>query len=154
MNDVIAEFSDYRGMIAALREAQSRREISFATLDVVTDSADGYFSKTLSLMGSRRVTMESISLVWRGLGVKCLVVEDPEQWARMQRFMGSKGLTKRNVKLVRGGAVHQTLSRRFLKKIAVKGGTNSRKNMSKARARKLARMAALARWAKQSSKAK
>jgi hypothetical protein len=51
------------------------------------------------------------------------------------------------------GTVHVLISRRELRKRQQRGGKNSRKYMSAAQARKLAKIAARARWEKAAAKA-
>ena len=106
--------------------------------------------------------MISLGPILGVLGVKLLMVEDPEAMARY-----TDKLPKRNKSCVHNGAaITFTFSRRHMQKIgqkgskvrwkaarkmhtaAVQGGTNSRKNMTARQARALARKAARARWAK------
>lgn len=140
---IIAEFSDFVTMQLALNAAREHREMSFELMDEIAGTPKGYFSKNLAPGGSRRITMDSFTLAFGSVGVKALLVDDPDQLKRIQ-----SRLKQRNKGLVRSGAVHQVHSLRKLRKIGAKGGANSRANMSKRAARKLARKAAAARWSK------
>jgi hypothetical protein len=150
---IIATFNDCRGLVAALRECRVRRDISFATLDEITQQADGYWSKTLSITGNRRVTMESLSLGLGALGIKCVVIDDPEQYAKVQRHMTKIGAVKRETKAVRMLAVnsgcgkHTVTSVKMLRKIAASGGHARNRKLGPRRRKQIARQAALVRWA-------
>jgi hypothetical protein len=138
---VIASFNDYKSLVAALRLAREIRNISFTTLDEIVTASDGYFSKVLAPNGSRRLTPLSLGWALGALGVKCLLVDDPEQLQRV----GSQ-FKPRTECMVRDGAVHVLLSTRMLRENGRKGGLNSRKNLGKRRIKQLARKAAYARW--------
>ncbi|SNB53996.1 hypothetical protein SAMN05414138_10210 [Rhodoplanes sp. JGI PP 4-B12] len=101
----------------------------------------GYIQWLLGPNPRRRVGMFSLGPLLTILGVKLVMVEDPEAIA----LVGDR-LPKRNESSVRSGAVHVELTRRFLKKIGKKGGANSRKNLTPRQASELGRRAAIARW--------
>jgi hypothetical protein len=76
------------------------------------------------------------------------MVPDEKALARM-RMMGErygKTLQTRNDRLVRSGAVHLTVTRRFMRKIARAGGTATNARRTPTERSKAARRAAMARW--------
>jgi len=141
MNDAepIAEFRDYAGLVAALRLARERRNVSFETLDKVAGLSRGYASKVLSPNGSRGITLRGLGWLMAGLGLKAVLIDDNDALRRINGRM-----VPRQETLVRSGAITLTLSRRFLSKIGRKGAT-SRWAKAKQRAA-IARHAANARW--------
>lgn len=141
---VIAEFSDYSGLHAALRACRELRNISFETLDEIVGAPRGYFSKVFAPKSERKITMQSLGWALAGLGVKCLLVDDPHTLKQINGRMKS-----RDLKVVRAGTVHIVLSRNLMRKNQRKGGLHSRKYIGKRRARKIARQAALIRWSRE-----
>jgi hypothetical protein len=136
---VIAEFSSYAGLLAALRLVREQRNISFETLDEIVGAPKGYFSKVFAPNGERRITTQGMEWALAALGVRCLIVDDPDMLKQINGRM-----VARNQKVVRAGAVHIVLSRRFLSKI---GRLGAAKRNAQRRARKeAARKAAMARW--------
>jgi hypothetical protein len=138
-SEVIAEFSDYSSLVAALREARELRNISFDTLDHLGGLSKGHSSKILSPNGSRRVTLQSLQWLLGGLACKCLIVSDDDALRRINSRM-----IERDNKVVRGGAVHVVMSRRWLSEIGRKGALAT--NAQRIRRKEAARRAALARW--------
>jgi hypothetical protein len=147
---VLSTFNDYAGFLHAMRARAAERQIAISSDEAhnVAGLSDRRITQMLSLrtlrniQSVRRVGILSLGPLLGVLGVKLVMVEDAEA---VERF-GSR-LKKRNNNLVHSGTVHITMSTRYLRKIQKKGGKNSRKNMSKAKARRLGRRAALIRWA-------
>jgi hypothetical protein len=119
-DEVIAEFAEYRGLLAGLRQVREERQISFETLDGITNAPSGYFSKVLAPRSQRSITMRAMLSAMFGLGIKFQIVDDPDTLRQVEGLM-----KKRDEKVVRSGAVHITLSRRFLAEIGRKGGQRS-----------------------------
>jgi hypothetical protein len=135
----LASFSDYAGLHAALRAAREMRNISFDTLDEIVGAPKGYFSKVLAPRGERKLTMQSMGWALNGLGLQCLLVDDPEMLEQIKNR-----LEQRDGKVVRSNAVHIVLSTRFLREIGRKGAEVS--NARRRQRKEAARHAALARW--------
>lgn len=114
---VIAEVVDFVTLQLGLQKGREYRGISLERMDEIAGTPARYFSKVLAPGKLRRVTMDSLTLALAALGLKMLIVEDPEQFARVQTRH-----EQRNGTVVRNGTIHRVLSRRFMKKIAVKGG--------------------------------
>jgi hypothetical protein len=111
-------------------------------VDEVAGMPRGYFNKIIGPRPPRRLGMRSLGDVFGVLGIKCLVIEDPEAMARI-----AGRLKKRDEKMVRSVAWQVTITRRFMQKIGRVGGTRRMEKLSKAERQELARHAALARWA-------
>jgi hypothetical protein len=142
---VICEFTDYATLEAGLRLAKEKRNLSFAAVDQIAGLSDGHASKMLAPNGERGITVQSLGFLLGALGVKGVLIEDAEAQRRVENYMAAHKLGTRDDKRAHSGAVSVTLSKRFLKKIGAIGGKNSRSNMSRARARQLARKAVAAR---------
>jgi hypothetical protein len=142
---IIAEFNSYEGMLAAMRLRAKQREIAIGSDNVaaLTGLPAFYFGKLLSPKAPRRIGSISMAPVMAILGVKLLMVEDPETMARY-----ASRLYKRDENFVHAATVHFALSGRHMRAIRRKGGANSRKYMSARQASALARRAANVRWAK------
>jgi len=72
------EFRDYQTLHAALRRAREMRNISFELWDEIAGVSRGYTSKVLSPEGSRKITMQSLGWLLAGLGLKAILVDDPD----------------------------------------------------------------------------
>lgn len=141
---VIAEFSDYSGLHAALRSCRELRNISFETLDEIVGAPKGYFSKVFAPRSQRKITMQSLGWALAGLGVKCQIVDDPDALKQI-----ANRLKGRDLRVVRSKAVHFVLDTKFLRKIGRQGGKNSRMNLGKRHASQIGRNAALIRWSRE-----
>jgi hypothetical protein len=141
----IAEFSDYDGMLQALRARAEQRKVA-TTSEAIADVSglpDKYMQKLIGSKPVRRIGMISLGPILGVLGVKLVMVEDP---AALARFAAE--VPERNESKMHAVAMHITLTRRFMRKIGALGGHARKKNLSKREARKIARKAALARWGK------
>jgi hypothetical protein len=137
-------FNDYSGLLAALRLRAEDQKIVITSPDVakVSGLADALVAKILSPKMPRRLSFQSMHPVLSLLGVRLAMIEDPETMSRY-----TSRLKKRDENCVHSGTVHVLISRRELRKRQQKDGQNSRKYMSAAAARALARHAANSRWA-------
>jgi hypothetical protein len=155
---VIAEFSDYSGMLAAMRLAAQERQLVISSPEVATIAGipDHYLAKLLSPKAPRHLGPYSMAGVLAVLGVKLVMVENQAAIERVNRLAIQKfgaPLSKRNESCVHAGTVHIALSGKHMRAIRRKGGANSRKNLGKRLRRALARKAANARWAKAAARA-
>jgi hypothetical protein len=152
MNAPLGEFSDYDGLRRALNAAREKRNISLSKLNEITGAPDGYFEKLLGPRSVRRIGLQSLGWALGGLGIKCILVEDPEALERVEgRFVDRD---EAHLASVLNGVVHIQVNRSHYRKIGVLGGANSRKNLGKRKRRKLAKAAAMVRWGKVKSKSK
>jgi hypothetical protein len=136
---IIASFSDYGSLLAALRACREARNIAYETLDEIVGAPKGYFSKVFAPRSERKITMQSLGWAMAGLGVKAILVDDPLTLKLVANRMKS-----RDEKVVRSGATHIVLSHRFLREIGAKGGR--RKNALSRFYKERARKGAAARW--------
>ena len=145
---VLASFNDYAGLISALRLRAEQRKISLSGEGIASVSGlpRGYAQRVLAPFSKSRSAVRRIGIISLGpllssLGVRLLLVEDPEA---VERY--TSRIPARQERSVRTGVVQISLSRHFLAKIGRNGGANSRKFIGKRKARAMARKAAAARW--------
>src|SRR5437868_13877845 len=78
--------SDYGGLLEAFRERAKELEISRQGIDSIAGWADGYAGKLLSTGEAakrrKRIGPLSLELMLGALGLKMILVEDPEATAR------------------------------------------------------------------------
>ena len=143
MTAPLAEFVDYDGLRKALNAVRDVRDISFERMDEITGAPPGYFAKLLGPRAIRRIGLQSLGWAFGGLGVKCIIVSDPEALAKVEGRFSARDVP--HLKSVHGDAVIVQLSRGFLRKIGAIGGANSRKNLGKRKRRQLAKKAVMTR---------
>ena len=125
----LADFDSYDGLRRALNAVRAQRNISFETLNALSGAPAGYFQKLLGPRPARRIGPQSLGWALGGLGIKAVLVDDPEALARVEgRFVPRDPA---HLASVLGGVVCVEINRGFLRKIGRKGGANSRKNLSK-----------------------
>jgi hypothetical protein len=139
MNAPIAEFSDYEGLRKALNACREKRDISFERMDEITGAPPGYFAKLLGPRAIRRIGLQSLGWAFGGLGVKCVIVSDPEALAKVESRYAKRD--NAHLQSVRGGVLNVSIKRAFLRKIGAKGGVNRWKNVSPKKRSRLARRA-------------
>lgn len=155
MSEALAEFSDYDGLRRALNQVRDHRKLSFDVMNDLIDCPDRYFHKILGPNPVKRMGMQSLGWAFGVLGVKCIIVEDPEVWARVQRQRDFKTRDEAHFRsAMHADGKHHTVTWRFLKKISRAGGKARAEKLTRAQRRKIARLAAKARWAKQNGDAK
>lgn len=135
----------YEDLQAVLRSVAERRQISREAIDELAGLTKGYTGKLLAEVPTKKLGIEGIGALLGALGVKLIAVDDP---VALERF--TKRAAKRNGSQTRmhAGTVHIKISGRKFRQNQKKGGVNSRKYLSRRKARKLARKAAMARWHK------
>jgi hypothetical protein len=134
---VVTSYSDLH---AIMRARANELAISRECLDELAGLHHGYSGKLLAPRPIRSLGDMSIRALLPALGIKLVAVADPEALERI-----SSRLVKRCAEKVRT-AQCITITLSFLHRIARRGGTNSRKYMSREQASELGRLAALARW--------
>jgi hypothetical protein len=140
---VVAEFSDYAGMLDALRRRANELQLSGERFDEYAGLPKGYMSKLFGARPVRRLGMCSFAPVVAGLGLRCLFIVDEEAERRLRQR-----LPPRNQSYVRADATHVTLTFRFMQKIGRLGARARVDNSTKAQRQEWARQAAIARWQK------
>jgi hypothetical protein len=152
LNAPLAEFSDYDGLRRALNACREQRDLSFERMDEITGAPSGYFAKLLGPRAIRRIGLQSLGWAFGGLGVKCVVVSDPEALAKVESRYAMRD--KPHLAAVHGGAIEVQLNRGFLRKIGSKGGASRWGKLSPKKRSALAKRLNKIRWGKVKSKAK
>jgi len=81
---VVAEFSDYAGMLDALRRRVNELALNGERFDEYAGLPRGYLSKLVGAKPTRRLGMVSFQPVLAGLGLRCLFVVDEEAERRLK----------------------------------------------------------------------
>ena len=138
---VVAEFSDYAGMLDALRRRVNELQLNGERFDEYVGLPRGYLSKLVGANPVRRLGMTSFAPVVAGLGLRVLFVEDEAATQRLKNRV-----RPRNSSYVRTDATYVTLSRKFMQKIGRKGARARADNSTPAQRRKWARLAIKTRF--------
>src|SRR6516162_9119761 len=88
---VIAEFSDYAGMLDALRKRVNELALNGERFDEYAGLPRGYLSKLVGVRPVRRISMTSMGPLFSALGIYCVMFENKDATMRLQ-----KRLTPRN----------------------------------------------------------
>jgi hypothetical protein len=139
---ILAEFTDYDGMLAAVRSRVAELQVNGERFDEYAGLPKGYLSKLIGVRPSRGLGKLSLGLVMNGLGMSLLAIENQEATARLKNR-----LPPRNPSYVRS-APSIILTVRFFQKIGRLGAQARIDNSTKAQRREWARKAARARWQK------
>jgi hypothetical protein len=80
----LAVIADYAGLVACLRARAEALAVSNVTLDEVAGLSAGYSGHLLSPNPSRRFGAATLGPALAALGLRLVVVEDPEGLARIR----------------------------------------------------------------------
>ena len=153
--NALAECRDYDGLIAGLRVGFEKRDMPSEVLNEITGAPDRYFEKLFGPNPVRRLGMASIAWALQGLGLKLIVAEDPEAWAKIQARSKYKTRDKAHLQSVMlANSKQYVITARHLRKIQSLGGKARALKLTKSQRKKIARNAANARWAKVRGKEK
>ena len=143
--ETLAEFTDYHGMLIALRARAEQRKIAVSGEETakVAGLPDRYIQKLIGPKPVRRIGMFSLGPILGVLGVKLVLVEDPHAMGKY-----AAKLKERFEPNVRDDATHVTLTHRFMRKIGIKGGAARWKDVAPKTRQRLARKAARERMQK------
>lgn len=143
MSRVIAEFSDYAGMVAAMRSRAHDRRLVLTSdaIAAVAGLPSCYIAKLLSPRPMKRIGMISLGPLLAVLGCRLALIDDPQAIAALAgRIPLRKNL------IVYDGAIKLQFTRQFMRKIGKKG---AQKRWRGVRARHAAASkAAHIRWSK------
>jgi hypothetical protein len=147
MTEPLASFVDYDGLRRALNACRDLRDVSLERMDEITGAPAGYFAKLLGPRPIKRIGLQSLGWALGGLGVRCVLVSDPEALAKVEsRFV------ERDVphlaSVVRGGTTEFKLSRRHMSIIQAKGRRSRWENMTPKQRTKWAKEMNKSRWRK------
>jgi hypothetical protein len=73
-----AEATDFNSLHAAFRARAETLGATRLELDVLCDTSDGYMSKFLNPLQTRKGNLGTIGKILRGLGLRLIVVEDEQ----------------------------------------------------------------------------
>jgi hypothetical protein len=123
MNAPLAEFNDYNGLRKALNTCREQRDLSFERMDEITGAPPGYFAKLLGPRAIRRIGLQSLGWAFGGLGIKCVVFNDPEALAKVESRFGSRDVPHLQ-SVQRGNTTLFSISVKHLATIQAKGRKN------------------------------
>jgi hypothetical protein len=160
--NALAEFSDYEGLRKALNAARDHRKMTLGMMNALVDCPTGYFEKLLGMRtgglsggAGRRIGAQSLGWAFGVLGIKCVIVEDPEAWAKIQRMRDFKTRDESHpLPTLQRAAVHVVISRRAHTIISRKGGLASWSKLTPKQRSAKARKMAKARWRKVKARAR
>jgi hypothetical protein len=81
---VVAEFSDYDGMLDGLRRRASELALAGERFDEYAGLPKGYLSKLIGVHPVRRIGMTSMGPLLSAMGVKLAMLEDPAATQRLK----------------------------------------------------------------------
>jgi hypothetical protein len=81
---VIAEFSDYAGLLTAIRNRVNELAVNGQRFDAFAGLPDRYLSKLISPNPIRRIGMVSMGPLFNALGISAVLIENAEQTKRLR----------------------------------------------------------------------
>jgi hypothetical protein len=81
--EIIGEATDHDSLVALLRKRKMALQLSDAVVDELTGLAHGYCNKVLGVVPVRTLGHLSLTALLAVLAVKLVVIEDPEQAAKI-----------------------------------------------------------------------
>jgi hypothetical protein len=149
--NIVAEIHSTRDIHVALRDRFDEIGISRLTIDTAAGLTEGHASKLLAPDPIRRFGDVSLWPTLEVAGLKMVLIEDPDALARTSK------LRKRDQRKVRTDLVSmRTLNASraaVLRELTSKAGKARLTKMTAAARRRVAKLAAKARWAKRKKKA-
>lgn len=147
MNQPLAEFADYEGLRRALNACREKRDLSFQQLDAITGAPPGYFAKLLGPRQIRKIGLQSLGWAFGGLGIKAVLVTDPEALARVESRFEARD-PAHLAAVMHAGCLQIKLSKRHMSIIQRKGGRAKWAKLSPKKRSAIARRMAKSRWKK------
>jgi hypothetical protein len=140
---IIAEFTDYDGMLNAVRTRVEELQINGERFDEFAGLPRGYLSKLIGVHPIRRISMVSMGPLFDALGIRCVIIEDPATTARLKRR-----LKPRNNSYHRTSYTMRTVTDRQWRKIQKLGRKARWRKLSKRERAEVMRAVSLARFAR------
>jgi hypothetical protein len=137
----IAKFSDYDGLLAAIRIRVRELQIKGEAFDEFAGLPDGYLSKLIGEQPVRRIGMTSMGPLFDALGIYCLVIVDPAATARLKLRV-----RPRNGSFVRATYTLRAVTDRQWRRIQKLGRAARWQKLSKEQRSEIMREVALRRW--------
>jgi hypothetical protein len=140
---ILAEFSDYPGLLNAVRSRVNELAINGERFDEYAGLPRGYLSKLIGAHPIRSLGRISMGPVFGALGIRCIIVEDPIATTRLK-----SRLTPRNNSFMRPSRTLQTVTDRQWRRIRKLGSEARWKKIPKAQRRRIMRQLAIMRWSR------
>jgi hypothetical protein len=140
---ILAEFTDYAGMLEAVRARVNELSINGERFDEFAGLPRGYLSKLIGVKPVRRIHMMSMGPLFCALGIRCIMVEDPQATARLK-----SRLNARNNSYHRTSYTMRTVTNRQWRKIQKLGRKARWKKLSKRERSQVMRAVSIARFAR------
>jgi hypothetical protein len=109
---MLAEFTSYDEMLAAVRARVAELNINGERFDEYCGLPKGYLSKLIGVSPIRRIGMTSMAPLFNALGIYCVMFEDPEATLRLQKRLAPRNESyARRVSLYVNGITDRKWSR-------------------------------------------
>jgi hypothetical protein len=148
VDSVVGAFTDYDGLIEALRERAASIGLSYAMIDCLSEFSEGGTGKYLSDARVRHLSVASLLKITETLGVRSLLYIDPELTARMRPMWEKRHELKAHAR--RRAPLGATTLRRVtpavLSELGKRGAAARNAKLTPERRHALAQAAAKARW--------
>lgn len=145
---LLATVQDYDGLVAALRNRAGELGLTFELIDLVAGFTARYASKVLGPSKTKNIGRMSFDALLGTLGLKVVLIEDPEALAKVQgRFQERHSSKAQGSGEARLGKM--TLNRVYvpvIREMSRRAAEARRVKIPPEKRRQLARMAARARW--------
>lgn len=136
----------YSDLLAAFRAQVANLNINYAMLDELAGYTSTYSTKVLAADPARHFSADLFNAYLEALCIDLVAYHNPKKHEKLREKFKHKLVERETLPAKHSAAVVVKFSRRYLHRIAKKGGHNSRKYMSEEQATALARKASLARW--------
>jgi hypothetical protein len=148
--EIVGEYTDYDGLIAGLRERAAAVGLAYLVIDDLAGLSQGHTSALLGATRKRHFSINSLLSVARVLGIKSIMVVDPEVTSRVRAEWGSRDGTRAHAR--RRPALGEATMRRVLKPVAAelgrRGHVAQMKSTTPEQRREFGRRGAMVRWQK------
>jgi hypothetical protein len=87
---VLAQVTDYQGLLSAMRGRVSELKITMLELDGLSEAQDGYSAKILGPAQTKSFGAKSLGRMLGGTGTYLLLVEDPQAAAKINAIANKR----------------------------------------------------------------
>ncbi len=152
VDGVVGAFSDYDGLIAALRDRIDALNLSHRVLEEIAGFPEGAAGKYLSDLRVKHLSITSLLRITEAVGIRGLFVVDEKLLRQKQRFYESRDASKAHPhrRAPIGAATLRRMRPAVLSELGRAGAAARNAKLSPEARSTLAQMAARARWRKRS----
>jgi hypothetical protein len=118
--DVIGEATDHDSLVAVLRQRKAALALSDAIVDELAGPASGHCYKVIGAAPVKALGKISLSALLAVLGIKLVIVEDPDQVARIGKRWQRKSVNHVQPNLMTIGQARPVIRQRDARKAALK----------------------------------